>query len=123
MEEVGRTIISDDGRYEWDERKDRLNIINHGFGFAEITDVFDDPFFLEEYDGMHSTVDEDRYYGVGNINHVMITVFFTERETRSRVITARESEPIEEKKYNDNIEKAVGRARRGDKGVQKHGFL
>jgi uncharacterized DUF497 family protein len=76
---VGRTIISDDGRYEWDEDKDRLNVANHGFRFAEITDVFNDPLFLEDYDGVHSTVCEDRYYGVGNINQVMITVFFTER--------------------------------------------
>jgi uncharacterized DUF497 family protein len=38
----------------------------------------------------------------------MITVFFTERGTRLRLITARESESIEEKKYYDNIKKTFG---------------
>ena len=28
---MGRTIISEDGRFEWDGDKDRLNKKNHGF--------------------------------------------------------------------------------------------
>ena len=47
---MGRTIISKNGRFEWDEDKDRLNKKKHGFSFEEILEVFDDPDFLEGYD-------------------------------------------------------------------------
>ncbi|MDR3333728.1 MAG: BrnT family toxin, partial [Treponema sp.] len=40
---MGRTIISEDRRFEWDEAKERLNIKSHGFSFQEILKVFDDP--------------------------------------------------------------------------------
>ena len=40
------TIISPDGRFEWDENKNILNREDHGFYFEEIFAVFDDPFFL-----------------------------------------------------------------------------
>jgi uncharacterized DUF497 family protein len=105
---MGKTIISDDGKYEWDEDKNVLNIKNHGFALAEITDIFDDPFFLEDYDEKHSTEDEVRYYGIGNSNNLMITVFFTKRGLRTRLITARLTEPIEETTYHDNIKKTFG---------------
>jgi uncharacterized DUF497 family protein len=103
-----KTIISDDDKYEWDDKKNTLNMKNHGFAFSEITDIFDDPFFLEDYDVSHSAQNEDRYYGIGNINGMMVTVFFTERLSRIRLISARESEPPEEAMYNDYIKKTFG---------------
>jgi uncharacterized DUF497 family protein len=41
------TIISPDGRFEWDEAKNILNKKDHGFFFEEILAVFDDPSFGE----------------------------------------------------------------------------
>ena len=43
---MGKTVISDDGRFEWDEARNEINRKKHRFGFEEITDVFDDPYFL-----------------------------------------------------------------------------
>ena len=57
------TIISPDGRFEWDEAKNILNKEDHGFYFEEILGVFDDPFFLEAYDRDHSNMDEIRMKG------------------------------------------------------------
>jgi uncharacterized DUF497 family protein len=54
------TIISPDGRFEWDANKDISNKADHGFSFREILDVFDDPYFLEAYDRENSTMDEPR---------------------------------------------------------------
>ena len=51
---MGETVTSDDGRFEWDEAKNEINRKKHGFGFEEITDVFDDPYFLVRYDKNHS---------------------------------------------------------------------
>jgi len=37
---MDRTIVSEDGRFEWDGDKDRLNKKNHGFSFNEYNDYF-----------------------------------------------------------------------------------
>jgi uncharacterized DUF497 family protein len=42
---MGKTIYSEDGRFEWDEEKDAANVAKHGFSFSEILEVFDDPDF------------------------------------------------------------------------------
>jgi len=67
---MDRTIISENVRFEWDEKKDRLNIKNHGFSFSGILEVFDDPAFLEGYDQEHSE-QENRFYGIGCLNGVL----------------------------------------------------
>ena len=120
---MGRTIISEDGRFEWDENKDRLNQKKHGFSFNEILEIFDDPAFLEGYDYEHS-IKEERYYGIGCLNNVLyIIAFYTIRETnvtdekkrklsrkgfdpplaveRKRIISARRADNEEQENYND----------------------
>ena len=99
-----RTIISEDGRFEWDEKKDLLNKKNHGFSFSEILEIFDDPAFLEAYDPDHST-QEDRYYGIGCLNNILyIIAFYTIRE-RIRIISARQADNDEQGAYNDYFKK------------------
>jgi uncharacterized DUF497 family protein len=79
---MGRTIISSDGRFEWDIDKSRQNRKKHGFSFDEILDVFDDPAFLEGYNYEHSE-HEDRYYGIGCIDNILyIIVFYTYRDKK-----------------------------------------
>ena len=101
---MNRTIISEDGRFEWDEDKDNLNKRNHGFSFTEILEIFDDPAFLEGFDMEHSGK-EDRYYGIGCLNNILyIIVFYTHRE-RIRIISARRADRDEEEEYNDYFKK------------------
>ena len=101
---MGRTIISEDGRFEWDENKDKLNRKNHGFSFDEILEVFDDPAFIEGYDSGHSEK-EDRYYGIGCFNNILyIIVFYTLRE-RIRIFSARQADDDELEDYNDYFKK------------------
>ena len=124
---MGRTIISEDGNYEWDEDKNLQNRKKHGFSFDEILEVFDDPSFLEGYDWEHSE-EEDRYYGIGCLNNILyITVFYTYRKKskpkemgdgfsvneaepsyihdRRRIFSARRSDKEEQEKYNDYFKK------------------
>jgi uncharacterized DUF497 family protein len=102
---MGKTIISDDGRFEWDEDKDRLNIKRHGFSFHEIFEIFDDPAFLEGYDEGHSDK-EERYYGIGCLNNIVyVIVFYTERKKRKRIISARQADTDEQEMYNDYFKK------------------
>ena len=101
---MGRTIISDDGRFEWDENKDRLNRKNHGFSFNEILEIFDDPAFLEGYDKEHSKK-EDRYYGIGCLNGILYIIAFYTCRKRTRIISARQADNDEMEEYNDYFKK------------------
>jgi uncharacterized DUF497 family protein len=101
---MGRTIVSTDGRFEWDENKNRRNLKDHGFSFDEILEIFDDPAFLEGYDREHSEK-EDRYYGIGCLNNILyIIAFYTVRE-RIRIISARRADGDELEEYNDYFKK------------------
>lgn len=87
------------GAFEWDSKKNEINREKHGFSFEEILDVFNDPFFQEKIDLEHSTLEEERLIGIGNLNgFVVITTVFTERE-RIRIISARFATKAEEAFY------------------------
>ena len=90
------TIVSEDGRFEWDSAKDKENRRKHLLSFEEILDVFDDPAFLEIDDEEHS-VFEERFRGIGSIRGiVIITTCFVERGERIRIINARRATAYEE---------------------------
>ena len=100
------TIISDDNRFEWDLDKNKKNKIKHGLSFDQILPVFDDPFFLEYYDKEHSFENEDRFFGLGSVNGiVVVAASYTEKE-RIRIISARLASPKEEEAYNEFCKKA-----------------
>jgi uncharacterized DUF497 family protein len=102
---MGKTIISIDGRFEWDSDKNKQNIKKHGIDFDEILAVFDDPMFLEGYDQEHSE-NEDRFYGIGCIDGVLfILVFYTERNNRIRLISARLADTEDKKEYDEFFKK------------------
>ena len=94
------TVIN--GKFEWDSEKDEINKIKHGFSFSEILDVFDDPFFIERYDIEHSSLEEERYIGLGESGGaVIVMTAYTERE-RTRLISARFATESERKLYYDS---------------------
>ena len=98
------TVVSDDGRFEWDSEKDEANFRKHGFHFAEILEVFDDPYFLVRYDAAHS-LQEDRYTGLGCIRGVLVIITtFTERE-RIRIVSARRADKGDKEVYNGYVGK------------------
>ena len=51
-------------RFEWDERKNKMNKIKHGISFQEAKNVFDDQNAVVIYDEPHS-VNEDRFFIIG----------------------------------------------------------
>lgn len=94
-------------QFEWDDEKEKINIIKHGIAFKTAELVFGDENRIEIYDEAHSTPDEDRYITIGLINEVMIvvTVVYTPRGNNSdiiRLISARKATKSErEEYYND----------------------
>ena len=104
------TEISDDKRFEWDSEKNEKNRIKHGLSFEQILPVFDDPFFLERYDSAHSSEKEDRYFGLGCLQAVLVVATSYTENKRIRIISARLASPKEEEIYNEyckNINKTI----------------
>ena len=97
--------------FTWTEKKNRLNKKNHGFFLSEIVDVFDDPHLIDWYDESHSSMDEDRYIGLGVFHDVVLFVVFTEQEDGIHLITAREALPHEERLYFDHYRKSTDSGR------------
>lgn len=86
--------------FEWDDEKNRRNIRLHHLGFETAVRVFNDPFFLEKYDDDHSSLEEDRYVGIGRIKEYSITLIcFTDRNGKTRIISARRATAKEVKEY------------------------
>jgi uncharacterized DUF497 family protein len=98
---MGTTIISENGCFEWDEDKSKINKELHGLYFDEILPAFDDPFLLEMYDETHSTITEVRFKGLAEIqDFIILYLSYTEPISgRTRIISARPAEPAEEKMY------------------------
>jgi len=98
---MGKTTVSGDGRFEWDEDKSRSNRERHGVSFDEILPAFDDPCLLEMYDEAHSTLGEVRLKGLAELQgFVILYLSYTERESgRTRIISVRPAEPFEERMY------------------------
>lgn len=100
------TVVSPDGRFEWDSDKNQLNKENHGFYFEEILAAFEDRFFLEAYDRENSTLDEIRWKGIASFDRrIYFYISYTERDTRTRIISARLAESLEKERYNENYRK------------------
>jgi uncharacterized DUF497 family protein len=105
---MGITMITDDGRFEWDDEKAKTNKEKHGLAFDEILPIFDDPNMIEYYDDAHSTIEEDRIIGIGILQGILILyVAYTERDERTRIISARKASPREEAKYYEQIKYAI----------------
>jgi len=98
---MGKTTISTDGCFEWDEAKSKINKELHGLYFDEILLAFDDPYLLEIYDETHSTLREARFRGLAELqDFIILYLSYTEPGSgRTRIISARPAEPPEERMY------------------------
>lgn len=88
-----------DLEFEWDEEKAELNIFKHDVSFEEAITVFGDMQALTRFDDRHSLF-EDRYITIGFSNLLRIlVVVYTERNSNTRIISARKATPREQKQY------------------------
>jgi uncharacterized DUF497 family protein len=88
--------------FEWDRRKDAVNLRKHGVGFAEASTVFDDPLSITVPDPDHGR-DEDRFVIVGmSGKRRLLIVVHTIRGERIRLISARSATKHERSKYEDS---------------------
>lgn len=73
--------------FEWDEDKDALNQAKHDVSFQEARKAFEDEERIILRDLSHS-YNEERYFCLGKVGQGVLTVRFTYREHRIRIIGA-----------------------------------
>jgi len=74
--------------FEWDPNKDKLNRQKHRVSFYKAQYAFVDPNRIILEDVSHSSETETRYYCLGEVDGGVLTVRFTFREDRIRIIGA-----------------------------------
>lgn len=88
-----------DDTFEWDDAKAAANWAKHGVSFVAATRVFDDLFAVERSDDRFD-YGEPRFIIVGRVGERLLTVAYTLRGERIRIISARYAEPREAREYH-----------------------
>jgi len=90
--------------FEWDAGKAESNLAKHGVSFQEAATVFGDPLAVTYFDPDHSD-DEDRFitFGVSREGNVLV-VSHTDREDKTRIISARRATRKEKKSYEEEAQ-------------------
>ena len=85
--------------FEWDEEKAIGNLDKHGVSFQEASTVFMDSLSVTISDPLHS-FDEQRFVTIGeSVEREVLVVVHTQRDTRIRIISAREATRRERQNY------------------------
>ena len=88
----------DGDEFEWNDAKAQSNLAKHGVGFEAAYRVFGDAFALDRLDSEIEPC-EMRYLITGMVNGVLLTVVYTERGDRIRIISARKATRHEQREY------------------------
>jgi uncharacterized DUF497 family protein len=86
-------------QFEWDDDKDANNAQKHGISFVDAVTVFDDPFHLEE-DSSRPEHGEERRKAIGIAGAYFVTVIYTDRDKKRRIISARRARRSERAQYH-----------------------
>lgn len=85
-------------RFECSDAKARANLSEHQVSFEAARLVFDDPLGLDEIDNRFE-YGEDRFNVIGMVKCELLTVSYTERGDRVRIISARKATRREQINY------------------------
>jgi hypothetical protein len=87
-----------DEQFEWDDTKAAENLRDHRVSFAESTLAIGDPFAIEWLD-LREAYGEERVIVVGMSQGQLLTVVYTKRGERLRIISARKATRHEQDDY------------------------
>lgn len=95
-------------RFEWDEVKNRRNLVKHRISFETAKLAFEDPYALSLQDRVVAS--EERWQTLGMIDDgIVVLVAHTYREGRGgeviRIISARKATSSERKAYEEGCER------------------
>ncbi|MBV8753046.1 MAG: BrnT family toxin [Hyphomicrobiales bacterium] len=86
--------------FEWDDAKAAANLAKHGVTFEQARDAFNDPFAVDFVDD-RANYREHRLILLGMVESRLLTVVHTLRGEKVRIISAREAEPHERRRYHE----------------------
>jgi uncharacterized protein len=89
-----------DDDFEWDDAKAAHNLAGHGVSFEAARLAFDDAFAVVRED-RRQDYGEERFVLLGAVQERLLTVAFTIRGERVRIISARLAEPQERRRYHE----------------------
>ena len=89
---------------EWDERKRRSNLAKQAIDFAALDPMFAG-WVLEEYD-QRRDYGETRIKAIGELDGVILSVVYTWRGDRRRLISARRASADEREEYQARLASA-----------------
>ena len=87
-----------DERFEWSDAKARANIEKDEVSFEVARLVFDGPAAMDQTDD-RGGYGEDRFIITGKVGSRLLTVAYTERDSRIRIISARKATRREQESY------------------------
>lgn len=88
--------------FDWDPEKDAANREKHGIGFGEACRIFDGPVLTRADD--REDYGEPRFISLGALTpEAVIVVVHTQRDGKTRLISARKANRRERKVYHDRI--------------------
>ena len=94
--------------FEWDETKNRLNILKHGFDFADAREVFHGPFIARA--DPREDYEEERSIGIGLLGYRVVAIAFTERANDViRIISFRKADQDERKEFEKAFQNRLGK--------------
>lgn len=83
--------------FEWNERKRESTIEKHGIDFEDAIRIFDGRPVVH---APSSYPDEDRWLTTGRLSGRMVSVVWTYRSSKIRIITARRAGKNEQRRYH-----------------------
>ena len=85
--------------FEWDEEKAASNLEKHGVSFQEASTIFMDSLSSTISDPLHS-FEEQRFVTIGeSAKREVLVVVHTQRDTKIRIMSAREATRKERQNY------------------------
>ncbi len=88
--------------FEWDEGKNRHNILRHGLDFADAWEIFRAPYVIDP--DVRTDYGEDRWIVIGLLGSRTVVVAFTLPGAQTiRIISLRKASRHERKKFEEEI--------------------
>jgi uncharacterized DUF497 family protein len=88
-------------KFEWDDAKAAGNIRKHGVRFEDAVGAFRDNFAIDYFDD--TGYGEDCFIHIGLSGEQLLTIVYTERADRIRIISARRSTKHEQEDYYSQV--------------------
>jgi len=101
-----KNLLANCAGFEWDEGNSGKNWIRHGVSKSECEEIFFNKPLIVRQDSKYSTANENRYYVLGRTDsNRFLFISFTIRGQLIRVISARDMNNKERRRYDEQIKR------------------